>query len=199
MDTLSAVGLAVEVGDFARFEHPKLLTSYLGLVPSEHSSGETRRQGHITKSGSRHARRLLVEAAWHYRRPPRLGTTLERRQEGRDQGVIAIAWKAQQRLHHVWCQLDSKRGKRRTIVAVAVARQLAGFCWAIVTHNPELPSSNSSSAGFPAGGRPPTQTPPNPRSRENGAQQQHDQPAPRHSVEETAKPARPPGARASAV
>jgi transposase len=65
LDTLSAVGLAVEVGDFARFEHPRLLASYLGLVPSEHSSGESRRQGAITKSGSGHARRLLVEAAWH--------------------------------------------------------------------------------------------------------------------------------------
>ncbi len=151
LDTLSAVGLAVEVGDFARFEHPKLLMSYLGLVPSEHSTGETRRQGHITKSGSRHARRLLVEAAWHYRRPPRLGTTLERRQDGQDQAVIAIAWKAQQRLHHIWRRLDEQRGKRRTIVAVAVARELAGFCWAIVTYEPSMPSA----AGIPAAGRPP--------------------------------------------
>ncbi len=135
IDTLSAVGLAVEVGDFARFEHPRLLASYLGLVPSEHSSGESRRQGHITKSGSRHARRLLVEAAWHYRRAPRLGTVLERRQDGQEQAVIAIAWRAQQRLHHVWRQLDLRRGKRRTVVAVAVARQLAGFCWAITCHD----------------------------------------------------------------
>jgi transposase len=104
-------------------------------VPSEHSSGETRRQGHITKSGSRHARRLLVEASWHYRRPPRLGTTLERRQDGQEQAVIAIAWKAQQRLHRVWRRLDLQRGKRRTVVAVAVARQLAGFCWAITCHD----------------------------------------------------------------
>jgi transposase len=135
IDTLSAVGLAVEVGDFHRFEHPKLLMSYLGLVPSEHTSGEQRRQGAITKSGSRHARRLLVEAAWHYRRPPRLGTILERRQDGQEQAVIAIAWKAQQRLHHIWRRLDLKRGKRRTVVAVAVARQLAGFCWAIACHD----------------------------------------------------------------
>lgn len=131
IDTLSAVGLAAEVGDFARFEHPRLLMSYLGLVPSEKSSGETRRQGAITKSGSRHARRLLVEAAWHYRRPPRLGTTLERRQQDQPQAVIAIAWKAQQRLHQLWRRLDTKRGKRKTIVAVAVARHLAGFVWAI--------------------------------------------------------------------
>ena len=127
-DMLSAVGLAVEVGDFGRFEHPKLLMSYLGLVPSEHSTGDSRRQGHITKSGSRHARRLLVEAAWHYRRSPRLGTTLQRRQDGQQQAVVAIAWQAQQRLHRIWRRLDGQRGKRRTVVAVAVARQLAGFC-----------------------------------------------------------------------
>jgi transposase len=134
IDTLSAVGLAVEIGDFSRFEHPRQLMSYLGVVPSEHSTGGTRRQGRITKTGSRHARRLLVEAAWHYRRPPRLGTTLERRQDGQDPGVTAIAWKAQQRLHRVWRRLDDQRGKRKTIVAVAVARQLAGFCWAIACH-----------------------------------------------------------------
>jgi transposase len=154
IDTLSAIGLAVEVGDFHRFEHPRQLASYLGLVPSEHSSGETRRQGHITKSGSRHARRLLVEAAWHYRRPPRLGTTLQRRQDGQEQAVIAIAWKAQQRLHRIWQRLDTKRGKRKTIVAVAVARQLAGFCWAILTHDRDIPSVPSS-AGIHADGRHP--------------------------------------------
>ncbi len=134
-DTLSAVGLCVEVGDFARFAHPTQLGSYLGLVPSEHTSGDSRRQGAITKSGSRHARRLLVEAAWQYRRPPRLGTVLARRQDGQEQAVIAIAWKAQQRLYQIWRRLELQRGKRRTIVAVAVARQLAGFCWAIATHD----------------------------------------------------------------
>jgi transposase len=71
--------------------------SYLGLVPAEHSTGTSRRQGHITKTGSSHARRLLIEAAWHYRRPPRLGSTLKRRQDGQDPLVVAIAWKAQQR------------------------------------------------------------------------------------------------------
>ena len=80
--------------------------------------------------------------------------------------MIAIAWKAQQRLHDVWRQLDSKRGKRRTIVAVAVARQLAGFCWAIVTHNCELPSVPSS-AGIPAGGRPPHADDPRPSKQGN--------------------------------
>jgi len=161
IDTLSAIGLAVEVLDFHRFEHPGLLASYLGLVPSERSTGEARRQGRITKSGSRHARRLLVEAAWHYRRAPRLGSTLERRQHGQDPATVAIAWKAQQRLYRVWRQLEQNRGKRRTLIAVAVARQLAGFCWAIVTHDPELPS-RPGSAGIPAGGRPPHTASPQP-------------------------------------
>jgi len=135
IDTLSAVGLAVEIGDFERFQRPGQLMAYVGLVPSEYSTGQTRRQGHITKSGSQHARRLLVEAAWHYRRPPRLGSTLQRRQQDESQVVVAIAWKAQQRLHHLWRRLDSQRHMRRTIVAVAVARHLAGFCWAIVNHD----------------------------------------------------------------
>jgi transposase len=133
IDTLSAVGLCAEIGDFARFERPGQLMSYLGLVPSEHSSGQTRRQGAITKSGSRHARRLLVEAAWHYRRPPRRGTTLQRRHEGQPAEAVAISWQAQQRLHRLWCRLDGERRKRKTVVAVAVARHLAGFCWAITT------------------------------------------------------------------
>jgi transposase len=131
INTLSAVGLCVEIGDFARFERPGRLMSFVGLVPSEHSSGNQRRQGQITKSGSRHARRLLVEAAWHYRRPPAKGIALRRRQAGQDPHVLALSWKAQQRLHHTWRRLDHDRGKRRTIVAVAAARELAGFCWAI--------------------------------------------------------------------
>jgi transposase len=136
IDTLSAVGLCAEVGDFARFESPAKLMHYLGLVPSENSSGQQRRQGAITKTGSRHARRLLVEAAWHYRRPPRKGSTLERRQHDQPALALAISWKAQQRLHHIWHRLDTQRGKRKTLVAVAVARHLAGFCWAITNSNP---------------------------------------------------------------
>jgi len=131
IDTLSAVGLCCEVGDFERFERPGRLMSYLGLVPSEDSSGPRRRQGAITKTGSRHARRLLVEAAWQYRKRPARGKALERRQDGQPPAVIAISWQAQQRLYRVWRRLEGERGKRRTIVAVAVARELAGFCWAI--------------------------------------------------------------------
>jgi transposase len=135
IDTLSAVGLCAEIGDFERFQRPGQLMSYLGLVPCENSSGETRRQGAITKSGSRHARRLLVEAAWHYRKTPSRGTTLQRRQDGQPANVIAISWQAQRRLHHLWRRLADERGKRRTIVAVAVARELAGFCWALARAN----------------------------------------------------------------
>ncbi len=131
IDTLSAVGLCAEIGDWERFPRAGQLMSFLGVVPSESSSGETRRQGAITKSGARHARRLLVEAAWHYRRAPAKGLTLRRRQEGQPPHVIALSWKAQQRLHHTRRRLDTDRGKRKTIVAVAVARALAGCCWAI--------------------------------------------------------------------
>jgi transposase len=106
IDTLSAVGLCAEIGDFERFARAGQLASYLGVVPSERSTGDKRRQGTITKSGSRHARRLLVEAAWHYRRAPAKGQALRRRQEGQSAHVIALACKAQQRLHHTWRRLD---------------------------------------------------------------------------------------------
>ena len=125
VDTLTAVGLVAEIGDFAAFDHPRLLASYLGLVPSEQSSGERRRQGAITKAGSSHARRLLVEAAWHYRRPPRVSLTLKRRQAGQPAAAIDAAWRAQLRLSRRWAHLDGARGKRRTTVAVAVARELS--------------------------------------------------------------------------
>lgn len=130
VDTLTAVGLCAEIGDFARFARAGQLMSYLGLVPSEHSSGESRRLGSITRSGSRHARRLLVEAAWHYRNQPRTGRELEGRQQGQPAEAVAIAWSAQRRLHRVWSQMQ-RRGKRRTLIAVAVARELSGFCWSV--------------------------------------------------------------------
>ena len=131
IDTLTAVGLCAEVGDFERFGRAGELMSYLGLVPSEHSTGDKRRLGSITKSGSRHARRLLVEAAWHYRLGARPSRELAKRQAGQPEHVVAIAWKAQQRLGRTWRRLAEERGKRRTLVAVAVARELAGFVWAV--------------------------------------------------------------------
>lgn len=132
IDTLTAAGLCAEIGDFHRFGHPAQVMSYLGVVPSENSSGQRQRRGPITKSGSQHARRLLVEAAWHYRRPPRVAGSLARRQRDGDPEIIALSWKAQRLLHHIWTRMD-QRHKRRTIIAVAAARELAGFCWAVAT------------------------------------------------------------------
>lgn len=131
IDTLTAVGLVAEIGDFTVFDRPQQLASYLGLVPSEHSSGGKRRQGSITKAGNSHARRLLIEAAWHYRRKPAVSQTVRRRQDGQPPAAVDAAWRAQLRLHSRWAHLDGVRGKRRTAVAVAVARELACFVWEV--------------------------------------------------------------------
>jgi transposase len=130
IETLTAVGLCAEIGDFERFARAEQLMSYVGLVPSESTTGQQRRLGSITKTGSAHARRLLIEAAWHYRSAPRIGKTLTDRQHDQPAEAIAIAWSAQRRLHRTWTRLE-QRAKRRTIIAVAAARELAGFCWAI--------------------------------------------------------------------
>jgi transposase len=136
IDTLTAVGLVGEIGDFHTFGHPRRLDSFLGLVPSENSTGSKRRQGAITKAGSSHARRLLIEAAWHYRRAPRVSLELRRRQAGQPPAAIHAAWRCQLRLHGRWQALDARRGKKRTTVAVAVARELACFVWEIA-HQPD--------------------------------------------------------------
>jgi transposase len=130
IDTLTAVGLCAEIGDFERFARAEQLMSYVGLVPCESSTGHQRRLGSITKTGSSHARRLLVEAAWHYRARPNIGRGLSDRHDGQPPEAIAVAWSAQRRLHRTWARLEA-RTKRRTIIAVAAARELAGFCWAI--------------------------------------------------------------------
>jgi transposase len=130
IDTLTAVGLCAEIGDFERFATAGQLMSYVGLVPSESTTGQQRRLGAITKTGSGHARRLLVEAAWHYRPRPRIGKALADRHDGQPAHAVAVAWSAQQRLHRTWTRLE-QRAKRRTIIAVAAARELAGFCWSI--------------------------------------------------------------------
>jgi transposase len=133
IDTLSAAGLAAEVGDFGRFPRPSLLAGFLGIVPSERSSDEKRRQGSITKAGPGHARRLLVEAAHHYRYQPRIGQVLARRQAGQDPRVIEIAWRAQRRLHQRWQRLHRERHKPAGVVAIACARELSAFCWEAAT------------------------------------------------------------------
>ena len=130
INTLTAAGLCAEIGDFERFARAEQLMSYVGLVPSENTTGEARRLGAITKTGSGHARRLLVEAAWHYRKRPHVGKALRERQDGQPAQALAVSWTAQQRLHRTWARLE-QRAKRRTIIAVAAARELAGFCWSI--------------------------------------------------------------------
>ncbi len=130
VDTLTAVGLCAEIGDFERFARAEQLMSYIGVVPCEATTGQQRRLGSITKTGSGHARRLLVEAAWHYRARPNIGRSLTDRQADQPPEAIAVAWSAQRRLHRTWTRLEA-RAKRRTIIAVAAARELAGFCWAI--------------------------------------------------------------------
>ena len=130
VDTLTAVGLCSEIGDFERFARAEQLMSYIGLVPSESTTGQQRRLGSITKTGSGHARRLLTEAAWHYRPRPNLAKALTERQHDQPQAAVAVSWKAQLRLHRTWTRLEA-RAKRRTLIAVAAARELAGFCWAI--------------------------------------------------------------------
>jgi len=130
-DTLSAMGLAAETRGLGRFAKPMHVSAFVGIVPSENTTGERRRIGSITKAGSQHARRLLVEAAWHYRKPPRLSEALRRRQDGADAAAVDIAWRAQRRLHQRWRDLHTIRGKRATVTNIAVARELAHFCWEI--------------------------------------------------------------------
>jgi transposase len=135
IDTLTALALVAEIGDFHRFQSAEEFMAFVGLVPSEHSSGERRRQGSITKVGNAHVRRLLVESAWHARRRPTVGYELSRRQRGQDAAVIERAWRCQQRLHARW-QRMAGRGKPHQKIVVACARELAGFVWAIATDQP---------------------------------------------------------------
>ena len=127
---IAAITLVAELQDFLRFESPRQLMGYLGLVPSEHSSGPKRRQGAITKAGNSAARRMLVEVAWHYRFDARVSPIIATRQDGLPTAVTDIAWKAQLRLSAKFKRLSARRVLKTKIV-VAVARELAGFVWAI--------------------------------------------------------------------
>ena len=135
VDTLTALALAAEIGDFNRFESAEEFMAFVGLVPTERSSGDQRRQGSITKVGNSHVRRLLVESAWHARRHPKVGYDLARRQRGHDAAVIERSWRCQQRLYQRW-QRMAGRGKPQQKIVVACARELAGFVWAIATDQP---------------------------------------------------------------
>ncbi len=139
IDKLAATILIAELGDISRFESPSQLMSYLGLVPSEHSSGSRRRQGSITKTGNRYARRILVESAWCYRFPARQTAHLKRKAVNAPAYSKGIAWKAQKRLCGRYQTLIST-GKNTKVVCVAVARELVGFIWDIVCH--EMPQVN---------------------------------------------------------
>ena len=127
---ITAVTTLAELGDITRFDSPRELMGYLGLVPSEHSSGATRRQGGITRTGNGHVRRVLVEAAWNYRYPARKTRCIERRAEKTSEQVQALAWQAQKRLCGRYQSL-MRAGKEKKLVTTAVARELAGFIWAI--------------------------------------------------------------------
>ena len=130
LDLISAATLLAEIGDLSRFHTPRQLMGYLGLVPSEDSTGDTTKRGPITKAGNRRARRMLVECAWHYRHPPRVGCDKQRKVDAAPPAVGAIAWKAQCRLHRRY-QAMIRRGKLKTVAVTAVARELAGFIWAV--------------------------------------------------------------------
>jgi transposase len=130
IDLVTSATLVAEVCDFRRFERTPDFVGYVGIVPREHSSGESRRQGAITRTGNGHVRRLLVEAAWHYRHPPRISAKLRARSRDVSDEVRRVAWKAQERLCYRFRKL-SGRGLNRNKVVVAVARELAAFVWAI--------------------------------------------------------------------
>jgi transposase len=127
---VTAVTFVAEIGDVRRFETPRQLMAYVGLVPSERSTGEQVRRGSITKAGNPRARRVLIEGAWTYRYPARLSRPLQVRQESLPQVVRAIAWKAQLRLCARYRRLTAA-GKRQTLVTTAIAREMAAFLWAI--------------------------------------------------------------------
>jgi transposase len=137
IDEISAIGLVAEIGDIGRFAHPRQLMGYLGLVPSEYSSGERVARGSITKTGNAHVRRLLTEAAWNYRFQPRIGYRAQRRAENLPQAIRELAWKA---LTGRFARLRG-RGVQINKVCVAVARELAGFVWAIAAAQARLAHS----------------------------------------------------------
>jgi transposase len=130
MDLISATTFLAEIGDLSRFRTPHELMAYLGLVPSEESSGETIKRGPITKAGNRRARRMLVECSWSYQHPPRVGRAKQQKVDAAPMAVREIAWKAQCRLHRRYRALI-RRGKPKTVAITAVARELAGFIWAV--------------------------------------------------------------------
>ncbi len=130
IDMVTATAFLAEIGDLSRFRTPRQLMAYLGLVPSEQSTGDTVVRGPITKAGNRRARRLLIESAWSYRHPPRIGRDKQAKVAAVPREVAEIAWKAQHRLYRRYLALIRK-GKLKTVAITAVARELAAFIWAV--------------------------------------------------------------------
>jgi transposase len=130
IDMVGAIAFLAELGDLSRFENPRQLMAYLGLTPSERSTGESVKRGGITKAGNTRARRLLIEAAWSYRFPPRVSKDMQTRIGAAPRTAREIAWKAQMRLCGRFRTL-TRKGKRPTIVVTAIARELSAFIWAI--------------------------------------------------------------------
>ncbi len=138
--TVSSVVIAAEIGDLRRFDSAGAFMSFVGLVPSESSSGGRTRRGKITKTGNRHVRRILVEASWHYFKPATMSRVLRARNAKVSDAVQKIAWKAQRRLHRKFQHLAYEKGKPPQLAVVAVARELAGFMWAIAREDQLLAS-----------------------------------------------------------
>lgn len=134
VETVTAMTILAELHDFRRFKHPNDLMSYLGLTPSEYSSGSHTKRGSITKAGNGHVRRILVESAWSYRHRPAVSKTLLKRRAGQPAAVIAIADRAQHRLHKRYYRLKEDHRKPHNVAVVAVARELVGFIWAVLYH-----------------------------------------------------------------
>jgi len=148
---ITALTLVCELGDIRRFAHPHQLMAYLGLVPSEHSSGNQVRRGPITKSGNTHARKAIVSAAWKYAARPAKPRALKERQVGLNPGVIVTSWKAQQPLYKRFHALAFR--KSRSVAVVAVARELTGFLWAAmqtIVHEKASPPATMSLSGVRA-------------------------------------------------
>lgn len=137
IDTITALTIVAELHGFERFTSPRRLMSYLGLTPSENSSGDRQRQGAITKAGNRRVRRMLIEASWHQRHLPIVSKTLRKRREGQPQWVIDIADRAQRRLHRRYLRLLHK-DKTPSKAVTAVARELAGFIWSVLYMQAEI-------------------------------------------------------------
>ncbi len=140
IDDLTALTIAAELGDARRFATAPGAMAFVGLVPSEHSSGTKQARGAITKTGNAHLRRVLVESAWHYRHHPFVSAALRQRQRGAPDAIVAQAWTAQHRLHRRYARFAA-RGKPTQHIVTAIARELTGFVWAALTSPSERPTS----------------------------------------------------------